>query len=326
MWSGTDWASANLLFNGDDAVVLRKAGKDDAGGTPRPEELEIQLAKLALAIEVELELPEILVVQEVENTEILQVLGGRLNASAGTNYVATSYETRDGRGIEVGFLWDANRVELLDAYLLSGPEVDAAFGRPWPVWPAEENISLGRQPLVGLFEVAGSAGGKRLWVIGNHFRGKEYDDPIYGRTQPPDRDTEPLRKQQARVVRDYVNGILEDDPQAWVIVTGDLQDFQFPEPGEGADHPMAILEGGPGEVPLTNLVELEKEAERFTFVRDGNGQVLDHMLVSPALLDLVVGQDILHFNAGYPDVLRSDPSTPLRASDHDPVEGRFSLP
>ena len=78
-------------------------------------------------------------------------------------------------------------------------------------------------------------------------------------------------------------------------------------------------------MPLTNLLDLEKPAETFTFIFDGNSQVLDHMLVSPALLNHVVGADILHFNAGFPGVLGEDARTPLRASDHDPVEGRFRL-
>ena len=108
-------------------------------------------------------------------------------------------------------------------------------------------------------------------------------------------------------------------------MAGDLNDFQFGEPGEGADHPVAILEGIGGGVPLTNLLNLEKEAERFTYLYDGNSQVLDHMLVSPALLDLFVAVDALHFNAGYPDSLGGDATTPLRSSDHDPLEGRFNL-
>jgi len=33
--------------------------------------------------------------------------------------------------------------------------------------------------------------------------------------------------------------------------------------------------------------------------------------------------DILHFNARYPDSLGEDATTTLRASDHDPLEGRF---
>jgi predicted extracellular nuclease len=113
------------------------------------------------------------------------------------------------------------------------------------------------------------------------------------------------------------------------MVTGDLNDFQFSEPGEGPDNPVAILEssyaGSPDEVPLTNLLYLEKAAERFTFVFDGNSQVLDHMLVSPALLGHVVAADILHFNTTVPAVFEDDATTPLKASDHDPLEGRFKF-
>jgi predicted extracellular nuclease len=306
-----DQTSTSNFFNGDDAVVLRKPGKDDAGSTPTPEALEIQLAKLALAIEVELELPEIIVAQEVENTAILQALGDRVNAAAGTDYVAVSFETSDARGIEVGFLWDADRVELLDAYQLSGPDVEAAFG--------PSSASPGREPLVGVFEVEGET----LTIVGNHFKSKSGDDALYGVDWPPIRITEVQRKMQAQVVRDFVNGILDADPKALVMVAGDLNDFQFGEPGEGPDHPLAILEGGAGEVGLTNLLNLEKEAERYTYLYDGNSQVLDHMLVSPALYDLFGAVDALHFNASYPDGLGEDASTPLRASDHDPLEGRF---
>ncbi|MBE9479220.1 MAG: hypothetical protein IMY80_04575, partial [Chloroflexi bacterium] len=281
--------------------------------TPTPEELETQLTKLALAIEVELELPEIIVAQETENTAILQELGDRVNAAAGTDYMAVSFETSDGRGIEVGFLYDADRVALLDAYQMAGPDVEAAFGH--------SSASPGREPLVGVFE----ANGEEITIIGNHFKSKGGDDPLFGMNWPPIRATEAQRKMQAQVVRDFVNTILGTDPNALVMVTGDLNDFQFGEPGEGDNHPIAILEGGSGEVALTNLINQEKDAERWTYVYDGNSQVLDHMLVSPALFDLMVGTDVLHFNAGFPSDLGADPTTPLRASDHDALEGRFKI-
>jgi predicted extracellular nuclease len=306
-----DQLSSRVLFNGDDAVVLRTGGKDDAGSTPTPEELELQLAKLALAIEWELELPEVIVVQEVENTGILQELGDRVNAATGTSYQAVSFETSDARGIEVGFLWDAHRVALLDAYQMSGPDVEAAFG--------PESPSPGREPLVGVFEIDG----QEVTIVGNHFKSKGGDDPLYGVNWPPIRVTEVQRKMQAQVVRDFVSAILDADRHALVMVAGDLNDFQFAEPGEGHDHPLAILEGSGSEVRLSNLLLLEKEAETYTYVYDGNSQVLDHMLVSPALYDCFLAVDVLHFNAGFPDVLGWDPTITLRASDHDPLEGRF---
>lgn len=309
-----DQVSSSSFFNGDDTVVLRKGGKDDASSTPSSEELETKLAKLALAIEVELDLPEIIVVQEIENQAIAQELADLVNMAAGTSYVATSFETSDARGIEVGFLWDANRVALLEAFQMSGPGVEQWFGPSSP--------SPGREPLVGVFDVMG----REVILIGNHFKSKGGDDPLYGVVQPPVRITEVQRKGQAQTVRNFVNDILDEDPDALVMVAGDLNDFQFSEPGEGADNPVAILEGLNGEVPLTDLLGLEKDSETFTFVFDGNAQVLDHMLVSPALLDLVAGADILHFNTTTPTLLLEDDATsPWSASDHDPLEGRFKF-
>jgi predicted extracellular nuclease len=292
--------------------------KDDEGSTPTPEELATKLAKLSLAIQIELDLPEILVVQEVENQTILQELGDLVNAAAGTSYVASSFETSDARGIEVGFLWDADRVGLVDAYQMTGSSVEMWFGPSSP--------SPGREPLVGVFDIAGH----ELTIIGNHFKSKGGDDPLYfDGVWPPTRITEVQRKGQAGVVRDFVNTILDANPDDLVMVTGDLNDFQFSEPGEGPDQPVAILEssyvGSPEEVPLTNLLYMEKAAERFTFVFDGNSQVLDHMLVSPALLGYVVAADILHFNTTVAAVFEDDETSALKASDHDPLEGRFTF-
>jgi predicted extracellular nuclease len=309
-----DQTTRASLFNGNDAVALVKGGKNDGGSTPTPEQLEIQLTKLAMAIELELALPEIMVLQEVENTEITQELGDRVNASAGTNYQAVSFETSDGRGIEVAFLYDDDRVDLLEAFQLSGPDVEAAFG--------PSSASPGREPLYGKFQVDGEV----VNIVGNHFKSKGGDTPIFGFIQPFERPTEVQRKMQAQVVRDFVDDtVLAADPDALVMVTGDLNDFQFGEPNEGPNDPVAILEGVGGGEPLTNLVNMEKEQERWTFLFDGNSQVLDHMLVNDALLAELVGTDILHFNAAFPNSLGSDPTTTLRASDHDAVEGRFRL-
>jgi predicted extracellular nuclease len=123
----TDQTSGGVLFNGNDAITLNIGGKDDAGSTPTPEELEIQLAKLALAIEVELRLPEIIVVQEIENQAIAQELADLVNSAVGTAYMATSFETSDGRGIEAGFLWDDHRVDLMNAFQMSGPGVSSTL-------------------------------------------------------------------------------------------------------------------------------------------------------------------------------------------------------
>ena len=306
--------------------------KDDQGSTPDPDELETQLAKLALSIEIELGLPEIIVVQEIENTEVLtgdqngyvpsddpSIMIPALLPRLPGEWEAVSFETSDGRGIEVGFIWDPNRVTLVDAFQLGGSLVDDWFGPGSP--------SPGREPLVGEFEFEGQT----LWIIGNHFKSKGGDDPLFYDFDPatgwmPFRVTEIQRKGQASAVREFVDSLFDADPDALVMVTGDLNDFQFSEPGEGPDNPVAILEGVGGGVPLTNLLSFEKPSETWTFVFDGNAQVLDHMLVSPALLNYLQGADVLHFNTNTPaTMLEEDATSPLSASDHDPLEGRFAF-
>jgi predicted extracellular nuclease len=141
---------------------------------------------------------------------------------------------------------------------------------------------------------------------------------------PPFRKTEDQRKAQARVVRDFVSSLLDEEPDALVAVAGDMNDFPFGEPGEGPDHPLAVLEGR-GEVALTNLLLREDRADAYTFIYQGNSQILDHILASPALLEHFVGLDILHFNASFPARFSRDGTTWLRASDHDAVEARFQL-
>ncbi len=194
-----DQTSHLNFFNGDDAVELAKGGKDDASSTPTAEALKIQLSKQSLAIELELELPAILTVQG---------LGDRVNASAGTHYEACSFETSDGRGIEVGFLWDSDRVDLVECFQLSGPDVEAAFG--------SNSASPGREPLYGMFDVNGMT----IHIVGNHFKSKGGDEAIFGISslegEPFDRVTEAQRKLQAQVVRDFVNGIFAEDMHALV--------------------------------------------------------------------------------------------------------------
>ncbi|KPJ93749.1 MAG: hypothetical protein AMJ55_07500 [Gammaproteobacteria bacterium SG8_15] len=287
--------------------------KDDESSTPTAEELEIKLGKLTLAIADEMHLPDVIVIQEVENTAILQQLADRINSLTMSNYHVASFESSDERGIEVGFMWDTNRVTNSDVYQMTGADVEAAFG--------PESASPGREPLVGVF----SFNEAEFILIGNHFKSKGGDDPLFGINQPPVRITEEQRKLQAQTVRNFVNQLFVANPKANVIVAGDLNDFQFAEPGEGDDHPIAIIEGLAEEVALTNLIREVKESERFTYIYDGNSQALDHMLVSPSLLEQVKTVRIPRFNANYPEILGADPTSANRSSDHDPIVATFKL-
>ena len=279
----------------------------------KPDDLDKRMAKIAQSVVTELKLPQIIAVQETQGSNLESVVQ-RINALAGTRYEAAWLQTSDWRGLTVAFLYDAARVKLEKLSQVSSSELAGTFGQKSPMG--------NREPLVGVFSAG--AGIPPITVIGNKLKTKRYEDSPFS-LEPPFRFTEIQRKAQARVIRRYLDALFAKDPNAYVVVTGDLADYDFAEPGEGADHPLAILEGMPGEVPMTNLLNRVDEAQRFDYIFQGGGVAVSHTLVSPALLKKFVAADILHFNTAYPEELKWDPSTTIRSSDRDPLEARFQL-
>jgi predicted extracellular nuclease len=68
-----------------------------------------------------------------------------------------------------------------------------------------------------------------------------------------------------------------------------------------------------------NLIERVPTRERYTFIFEGNSQVLDHILVSNALRDAVEDIDVATFNANYGGLYAEDTSTTASSSDHNPT-------
>jgi len=281
-------------------------------GPASPQALATKLAKLVLALRFELLLPDILIVQEVESEQLLQKVGDAMNEVAHTAYQAISLPCSDQRGIQVGFLWDRKRVQLLHAYQLSGTAVSTAFGPDSP--------SPGREPLVGVFRLKG----KELTIIANHFKSDYIGDVDNSEQERLWQASWAQRQAQARVVRDFVNTLLQADEERLLMVAGDLnQAPPAPDDQTASANPLAILQGGSDEPPLANLLLIQTRPNNYTFISEGWPVILDHILVSPALLRYFVAVDILHFNVAYPDTYQNDATTACRVSDHDPPEARF---
>jgi uncharacterized protein len=180
----------------------------------------------------------------------------------------------------------------------SGPRLSASPGR---IDPANVAFNSSRKPLVGEFRMRG----KKVFVIANHFNSKGGDQPLFGRFQPPVRVTEAQRHAQAQIVNDFVDDLVEADEHVNVIVLGDINDFEFSETVE-------ILEGG----VLTSLMNTLPKPERYSYVFEGNSQVLDQILVSDNILNGFPTQyDVVHVNSEFAD----------QASDHDPQVARIDL-
>jgi predicted extracellular nuclease len=216
-----------------------------------------------------------------------------------------------GGNIRVGFLFRTDRkLEFIDrgkGDATTPTDVVRFSGRahltlsPGRVDPLNPAWTATRKPLAGEFKYRGQT----FIVIVNHFSSKGGDDPLFGRFQPPVRSSEVRRHQQAASVNAFVDRILAAERRANVIVLGDINDFEFSET-------TAILtEGG----VLTSLMSGLAQAERYSYVFEGNSQVLDQILFSDNMLRGLGAYDVVHVNAEFAD----------QASDHDPSVARTKV-
>jgi predicted extracellular nuclease len=268
---------------------------------------DTSFAAIAAAITDNLGAPDILCVEEIQDNSgptnngvvdasvTFQTLIDAIVAAGGPRYEVRQINPVDGQdggepggNIRTGFLFNPDRVGFVEGSLARLED---------PVGGAFDNS---RKPLVGVFSFNGEA----ITVIGNHFNSKGGDQPLYGTNQPPVLTTEVQRMKQATIVADYVDGLLAGDAGASVIVLGDLNDFEF-------SAPVGVLEAA----GLTSLVETLPANQRYSYNFEGNAQVLDHIMVSPALLAATTGFDIVHMNSEFSDQL----------SDHDPSVARFGI-
>jgi predicted extracellular nuclease len=193
-----------------------------------------------------------------------------------------------------------------------------------------------RKSLVGEFEFRGET----IFIVANHLSSKGDDRPLFGHFQPPFRLTEfesatagvedGWRHAQAQAINDFVDEILAVDRKAKVIVLGDINDFDFSETVEILTGERRALDPGPfmpdpdgsGQTARTwrdpilrTLFDRLPTRERYSYVFDGNSQVLDQILVSRSLWDRDPSYDVVHVNAEFF----------AQASDHDPSVMRVSF-
>jgi predicted extracellular nuclease len=166
-------------------------------------------------------------------------------------------------------------------------------GRVSPRNPAWDST---RVPLAGEL----TYGRHRLFVVANHWSSKGGDNPLEGPVQPPRQPSEVKRTAQARVVAHFVRSILAADPHARVVVLGDLNDFEFSRSVRTLRRDV-----DPRLVDLPATLPLRR---RYTYVYQGNSQVLDHVLITRALASDGFRYDVVHVNAEFSN----------QVSDHDP--------
>ncbi len=172
--------------------------------------------------------------------------------------------------------------------------------------PAGEYALFDRPPLVVDLLITGTWGlPMPLTVIVNHWKSKAGNEAINA----------VRRTAQARHVAMLVQQKIDADPQANVIVFGDLNDYY-------ESIPIETLRTGV-TLPLLHLYSYLPPLDRYTYVFNGGSQVLDHILVTPNLAPMIASVDTIHSNADFAAADQNQLRYLQRSSDHDPVQVRL---
>jgi endonuclease/exonuclease/phosphatase family metal-dependent hydrolase len=307
------WNLENLFLPGAEA------------GPSDERQYEAKLAELAHVIgEID---PDVLAVQEVGDPEALEDLRGRLD---GEWHTETS-EFPDERGIRVGFLSRRalRRVEDVREFpsLLEPVQVD----------DEETKVhEMGR----GALKVRVRAAGRAIDLVTCHLKSKLLSYPG-GRFSPRNEGERAryaayalyLRAAEAVTLRALADELLDDQGrERAVILLGDFNDepaaatTQIPLGPPGSE--IGTLgfgrpDQGDGS-RLWNLAPLIPAERRFSRVFQGRRELLDHILVSRALVQRV---EIADTGPGEPPSITENPTARRDdpVSDHLPVIARFRL-
>ncbi|MFF9346245.1 endonuclease/exonuclease/phosphatase family protein [Streptomyces sp. NPDC014734] len=280
---------------------------------------------LAAAVVDNLASPDIVALEEIQDdngaTDDGTVTAGRtvekfvdaIVAAGGPAYHWRSVDPQDkkdggepGGNIRQVFLFNPERVSFTDR---AGGDATTATGvvrergraalthSPGRIDPSNAAWENSRKPLVGEFVFRG----RTVFVVANHFASKGGDESIVSRHQPPTRSSEVQRHAQASVVNAFVKKLLTVQKNADVLVVGDINDFEF------SGTTGALTAGG----VLYPAIESLPRSERYSYVYQGNSQVLDQILTSPSIRRFAY--DSVHINAEFA----------TQNSDHDPQVIRF---
>lgn len=279
---------------------------------------DAQRQELATQIVGNLKSPDVIALQEIQDNSgetddgtvdaslTLEALAQAIIAEGGPDYDFVQVDPVDGAqggvpggNIRNAYLYNPARVSVVEFKALTPGELAAAgVGNP-------NAFDGSRIPLLARF----GFNGKEIVMINNHLSSRSGSTPIFGGPQPFIQAAEDEREAQALSLHEYVEHLTGEAGDENVVVLGDFNTFEF------TNDLAEILPGGNRGRILYNLVDELRGDNAYTFIFDGNSQVLDHMFVTWPLLRKA-DFDIVHVNADFPTSI---------ASDHEPIVASFEL-
>lgn len=205
---------------------------------------------------------------EVENRAVLEDLC-KSNLLKNVNYKITHFDSEDHRGIDCGFIYDADRFKpLLETKIAVRMENEPYF--------RTRDILYIKGHVIG---------GKEVHVFVNHWSSRREGQEI----------TEPRRIQAAKTLREKIDEILHNNPEANIIVMGDFNDTPLDKSIYEVLSAKGQHELKSGD--LINLLIKEQKKGLGTSVHQGDWDVFDHLIVSQGLLQGQSGLTIANNNA-----------------------------
>jgi len=264
---------------------------------------EDRVNSIAAQIVFDLNLPDILVLQEVQDDSGLDDDG---TTSASQNLKSLINEVLDLGGVQYRYLdqepvnntsGGASGANIRNAILfredrgltLGNNQCDFSI----PNSAAYENS---RKPIVCEF----SRNGNSLFVIGVHFVSNNLNTPLFGVFQPIQKPEEIKRISQAKAIADLVEKISSAYPSSSIVIAGDFNDVPW-------SNTMVQLE-------IKNFANTSfaiEEMDRYSIIYEGNASIFDQILVSKELANRLSSIQVIHLNTAEPDN--------KQISDHDPV-------
>lgn len=306
-----------------------------------------RLGKLSAAVRLGLRMPDIIGVVEVENVATLQRLADRINTDAGADNPEYGACLIDGPGfgrLDVGFLYRQRRVAGVGSpRRIELPTCTAELTSETHIDPRDGSVDLvyDRPPLRLSATVHDSSGASQpVTVIANHFLSllSVSDTTVDGASTDGERGRQKRRAQGERLAQ-FVHNRQATNPAEAIIVIGDFNAFQF---NDGYGDIMGGVTGLPAAAAdqltpvgdfllngdLVNLADTSVPAQRYSYVEGGSAQILDHVLLNPAMAAIASSERLEHarINADFANSFRDTPNDPRRSSDHDPVVAYLDIP
>lgn len=195
---------------------------------------------------------------EIENFDVLD----RLNSEfIKRDYQIIHKESPDERGIDCGLLYDPSVLTLQEQHFI-------------PLFLAGNEKT--RDIIEAEFSYSGSKNQHSLYVFINHWPSR------WGGEQK----TDPLRRSAARTLRTRVDQILQNDPDADIIIMGDFNDHPT---NESVKTVLRAKQWNPNPYPgdlINTTWDLHMDPKAGTYVYRGVWGTLDQIIISPGLADL----------------------------------------